>query len=796
MKKNNAAYNWINYIVVVLLSALVAAFTMYLAWITKFYLNGNSIYGQMYKLEVMLKTLEEGRLYPLFVEQWYNGYEIFRCTSPVPYLLIAVLVKLSGSIDVGIMLFYGIMSFLVMWGFFQFGIKWKKMLAAAMVGATFLILPPNIYVAAWNGSFDILMGLALMPWLMCSALDFLEWKNRTAVIPFSILLALLIVSHYILAIVFGMVFLIYLVLCMAVKRTWKFEMALAGNLILIYVTMAYFLYPAITGGLFTRDYSAIGEWNVEIGYTLLIIGAIGLFLADKNRVAGFVAAILAIGISFAVFEPVLKLLPSEALQKPYWYLIIGTVFGMMMLLQWKRLRMTILAVLLCFMISESASLLFLIEDGETVVKADNAIIEEFLIDEAVSLTDNRIAVIDDGVLGDYPHYYIASQGVKSMYGWDVENGLTTREQLNLTESFADGFYEYMFGASLLYGNDVVVIIKGFLTEESAYEQVLLAAADRGYVVAAENENAVVLKTEQITSSYGVIATYENLAIGEHANSIAYIYPSFGVGHSTCLEDYTVEELVKYKRLYLSGFTYREKTRAESLLREVANKGVKIFIDMQHIPENKLTGKNEFMEIYAQFIQFTEDFPVLSTNNGNQFKLSFYTTTDTTWNTVYVSGCTKVLKEAAYEKKKHLTYLGRGEDENITFMGFNLAFYYLAIQNKDLKRFLDESFEIEEDIPPQLEIVPLEVEFSEKQVKVTSPKDMVNCNIASAETLIPDRIISTQEHMWVVNENETVFGIERPDSTEGMFCGAIGLICLMLLWIVVYVVLEPEEKKNK
>lgn len=796
MKKNRAGYNWKNYIAVILFSALAAAGAIYLSVSTEFYLNGASIYGQFYKIEAMLEGFAQGRIYPLYTEQWYNGYEIFRCTSPVPYLCAAVLVRLSGSMDMGIAMFYGALAFLAMWGFLLFGMKWKKLPAAGLTGTAFLLSAPVLYAAAGNGSLDILFAMALLPWLMCSAMDFLEHQNRKALLPFCILMALLAASHYILSIVFGMVFLLYLFLRIVIRRSWKHETALAGNLVLSYVLMAYFLYPAITGGIFTRDYSAIGEWNLKAGGAMLLIAAAGLFLTERSRAAGFVITVLAVGLSFDVFEPVRRLLPSEALQKPYWYLIVGTVFGLVMLLRWERLRMTILVLLLGLLIGEGSALLLTTEDGAKVRKADNAVIENYLIDEAVHMTDNRIAVLDDGLLGDSIHYYIALQGVKSMYGWDVENGLTTREQLNLAEAFTDGFYEYLFGATFLYGNDVVVVVKRLLTDQTAWEQLLAAAARRGYVTAAENENALVLKAEQVTSPYGVISTYENLAIGEHANSIAYIYPSFEVGHSRCLEDYTVEELAEYKRLYLSGFTYREKTKAESLLREAADKGVRIYIDMQHIPKNKLTGKNEFMNIYAQFIQFTEDFPVLSTNSGNQFKLSFQTTTDTTWNTVYVSGCTEVLKEAAYEKKKHLAYLGRGRDENITFMGFNLAFYYLAVQNKDLRVFLDEVFEIEEDTAPVLELIPIELKASMKEIRIVSPRDHVNCNIAAVDALIPDRIISQQESMWVVNENETVFEIERSDSAEGLLLSAIGLMGMALLWIVIYVVLEPEEKRRQ
>ena len=263
----------------------------------------------------------------------------------------------------------------------------------------------------------------------------------------------------------------------------------------------------------------------------------------------------------------------------------------------------------------------------------------------------------------------------------------------------------MFDRLLLYGNDTAVILKSLL-EEGAYENLTAAAGRNGYEVVAENENVVVFKQTAVESAYGVITNYENLAIGENAYYISYIYPSFGYGASACIEDYTIEELSQYHKVYLSGFTYREKEKAENMLKELSAKGTEVYIDMQHIPVNNVTGKNEFMDAYAQFVQFVEDFPVLENSNGNQFKLDFYAGSYPVWDTVYVSGCEDVVKETVYEDKSHLVYWGQNHDPNVTFMGFNLVYYYLTTHNQDLKRFLDEEMSLSSEELPQPVIVPV------------------------------------------------------------------------------------------
>lgn len=431
------------------------------------------------------------------------------------------------------------------------------------------------------------------------------------------------------------------------------------------------------------------------------------------------------------------------------------------------------------------------QEGDHALQEDQALIDDYLLAEAASWTDNRIALMDMATLGAFPQWYFARQGVKSTFGWDYENAMTARNQTSLNEAFFDGFYDYMFDRLLLYGNDTAVILKSLL-EDGAYENLIAAAGRNGYEVVAENGNVIVFKETAVDSAYGVVTNYENLAIGENAYYISYIYPSFGYGASDCIDDYTIEELSKYHNLYLSGFTYREKEKAENMLKELSAKGTEVYIDMQHIPINAVTGKNEFMGAYAQFVQFFEDFPVLENNNGNQFKLDFQAGRYAVWDTVYVSGCEDVIKETAYEDKSHLVYWGQNHDPNVTFMGFNLVYYYLTTHNQDLKRFLDEEMSLSSENLPQPVIVPIEVGGDSTQMIVRTQDDRVNCNIAAVDTLESDRIITTQENLLVVNQGDTTLRIVHAGHREGMFLSILGIVILGIMWISIYVLLENNE----
>lgn len=797
MKKTvRVAHRASNYITSLILAVVIAVCVGAFLYESGLYLHGDDIYAQLYKLDAVAASMREGALVPLYAKDWYNGYEIFRYTPPTAYLFI---IMISGVFDVdyhiSICIFYGIMAFISMSGFLLIGVKQRKVVAAFFAGIAFLLLPSTFTAVILEGSLDVVMGLALIPLILYFLHGFITWKNRLAILPFSILMCLLVLSHYILAIAFGAVLVIYLIFHAFAIKEWKFAAAAIGNMLMLYVVMGYFLYPALSGGLLTRGHSA--QWDVEfsLGIPILVIAILGLVTTDRKRFAGFFLTIVFAVLSFSVMEPVRKLIASPTLQKSYWYLICVSAILLITLLSWERLRIIFLLAALCVMVGEGVPLMLSIQEGDHALQESEALIDDYLLTEAAAWTDNRIALMDMATLGAFPHWYFARQGVDSMFGWDYENALTVRNQMSLNEAFFDGFYDYMFDRLLLYGNDTAVVLKSLL-EEGAYGTLTAAAARNGYEAVAENENVIVFKQTAVNSAYGVVTHYENLAIGDNAYYIGYIYPSFGYGASACIEDYTIEELSQYHKLYLSGFTYREKEKAENMLKELSAKGTEIFIDMQHIPINAITGKNEFMGVYAQFVQFIEDFPVLENDNGNQFKLDFQAGRYAVWDTVYVSGCEDVIKETAYEDKSHLVYWGQNHEPNVNFMGFNLIYYYLTTHNQDLKRFLDEELGLSSEELPQPVIVPMQVERESDRITVHTQEDRVNCNIAGVDTLETDRIVTMQENMLVVNEGDTTLRIAHTGRTEGMFLSIIGIVILGIIWISIYVLLENNETVGK
>ena len=382
------------------------------------------------------------------------------------------------------------------------------------------------------------------------------------------------------------------------------------------------------------------------------------------------------------------------------------------------------------------------------------------------------------------------------FGWAYQGAETLNNIVSINEAAQGSFFEYVFDRLLELGDDTVLVDKKLIAETDI--AALKRAAEKiGYTLYEENNRVLLYHLDEAEGTFGVIKRYRNIAIGEHAQVFCYIYPQFGYGESVCLDEYSLEELLQYEKIYLSGFTYNDKETAEELLKTVADSGVQIYIDMQHIPENKLTGKSEFLGVYAQYVAFTEKFPVLATDNGSQFKLDFKTAGYDAWNTVYLSGASEKIKEAYYDDITSLTYVAQNGAPNITFLGFNMVYYYHENRLPELLTFLNEVFDEEPGQICESELVPIEVVYESDKVTVTSQRDNVITGIAALDCFAESETqeADTQSNLLVVESGTTVFKVKYTDFKLGMAASVLGIAGCCLFWGILFG-LRKEATKDE
>ena len=124
------------------------------------------------------------------------------------------------------------------------------------------------------------------------------------------------------------------------------------------------------------------------------------------------------------------------------------------------------------------------------------------------------------------------------------------------------------------GTDTVVIRKAQFTDiEKVLKELQASGKKSGYKLVEENYYSYVFH-KNTPNVFGVATKYSGLAIGKSATEIILEFPSFKKGDSLVLDDYTFDELKDYKRIYLSGFEYKDKNKAEKLVEKLTENGVK------------------------------------------------------------------------------------------------------------------------------------------------------------------------------------------------------------------------------
>lgn len=813
---------------------MLASAMMALAFLA--YLYFNSIYpdsvdtdtfGHLFKSNYLYHSLKKGVWYPVYTEYWYNGMELFRYWPPLAYYALSLMQFLTGGdIINAFYLFAALVYIMNMSGWLLLGKSENRLGMAFLSGNLYFFCPDNFRIFMAEGNVPRIFITSLLPFLFYCVWECLHYKQWKKLIGMSVIIFMITTSHYMIAAMTGISIFILCAVYGIMNREWKGIVYITLNLGFSYLASGIFLIPGLTGGGLTSQNSeasvaTISQWaqeaikslnpfyrsgagyvrNFYFGLSIFIIVLLGVIVANKKNGAGFITTLFIFVCTTTSASAVVRLLPMSQVFWMQRFVPMAMCIFFFTFMMWKQLKRSVTILFTVAMVADILMTFSMLTEvrKEPVVELVEQDMSRYMLDEAMELTVNRLGVLDNSLWGAIPSWYFSQdmndESVQYSFGWAYQGAETLNNIVSINEAAQWNFYEYSFDRLLELGDDTILVDKGFVG--AGNEAAIQKAAEKvGYTLYKENENAWLYHYDEAKQAFGVKKKYRNIAIGQHAQTICYVYPEFGYGESYVLEDYTEEELLQYEKIYLSGFTYRDKQAAEQLLRTVANKGVKIYIDMQHIPEEKLEGKSEFLGVYAQYIAFTEKFPVLSTDNGSQFKLDFRTGGYKIWNTVYVSGASENLKEAYYDDVNRLTYVARDGNPNITFLGFNVVYYFVENRMPELLTFLNETFEEEPGVICETELVPIDVIYEGDKITVTSPENDINTGIAALDCFVAaegkEKI--TQGNLLVVDSGITVYDVEYTDFKLGMIVTVIGGLGIVVFWIVLLGLRKEGSRK--
>lgn len=804
----------LNIIAAVILYAVIAVTLVILLYLAGEYPDGMDTLCHLYKADVLYENITKGNWYPYYDAFWYNGVQMMRFWAPLPVYFIAFCqLCAGGDLFLGFKLFVAAVFFFGAISWLYIGIRKGRPMMGGFLGILWFFMPNNLYALFLEGNLPRALSMIFLPLLFYVINEYQQEEShkKWIWIVFWMILISLCHSGYALMVVAAVVIylLVYQVAFPKNKRAgWTILAMLTA-----FAITGIWLVPSLIGGLTSTDSSqtmVIFFQNLFItlnpleriihpekyfyfGLAAFVLGAFGILCSHRKSIPGFVTALLILFLTTNTMFVVLSRLPGSQFMWMLRFISIALCMVLYSFLEWDTLRKPFVIALCALLVLDVLPSVPMLYDGYDTVKETEKLEElqeRTLIRAGKDVTQQRLACMDESSLKADAAYLISGYGekrVKATYGAGWQAAATTHNIVQLNEAMTAGYYPYLFDRCLELGNDTVLVrIDRLKNKEDDLEELKEAGRLLLYEVCAEN-SGYILFHRSTPETFGVITEYSMIGIGTSAPYMSLSLPAMEETLSPNLNDYTFEELSRYRIVFLNRFTYNDKEQAEQLVRDLSNAGVKVIICADGMPENPLIKVPEFLGVSTSPILFENGFPLLYFQE-DEVDCNLFCDGYSDWNTVYMNGLDKV-DGCLWDHEVQQAFLGTKENENIVFVGLNMTYHYFLTEDPNAERMLEYVFGEMTDVLPQRRIVPIEITYHNDSIVIDSEYDNVNTTLAFHDIFESDRPTENRLQLLYVSEGETIVSMKYPYLIPGTALSGGGIV----LAAVVYICLMREKK---
>ena len=180
--------------------------------------------NHFYRLSELAWHIQHGEVYPRWFADMHYGFgaPVLNYYAPFTYYLTLTFRLFTPSIAVCILLGYVLMMAVAVFGTYfwvrdQFDSALAGFVAAAAYG-----LAPYMYINIFHrGAYPELWGMALSPWLFWSAYHLVHNDSRRARLTFTLLYAVLILTHVVSTFILTPLVVVYLLALSLTKGSWR-----------------------------------------------------------------------------------------------------------------------------------------------------------------------------------------------------------------------------------------------------------------------------------------------------------------------------------------------------------------------------------------------------------------------------------------------------------------------------------------------------------------------------------------------------------------------------------------------
>lgn len=787
-------------LVAVAIYCLAAALTVMYVKSGGDYPSGSDTYAHLYKAKTLSDSINEGNFFPLIDMSWYNGVQFLRYWSPLPVYVLALFIKLTGSVNGAYLAFIffinvaGAMVWLII-GFIN-----KRPILGAVLGLLWFYIPNNLLALFTEGNLPRSLSMIFLPIFIYSIYSFLNKRRIRSFVAVTISFFLIACCHSGYAGMCALAVLVYLFIYSISEKEIKGPGYIIAAMISGFLIMGVWLVPSLIGGITSTDSSEVmksffqnifitlnpllrlkdGNLYFYAGLPEFIIMLLGLLASGKKERTGFITGFITILLTSAPAYYILKVLPGSQYLWMLRFISIALAFTFMSLIYWKTLKKKILIVfLIVIALDIIPSIRLLRGDGKMTVKAREKYYREtMLADEARSLTVQRMALIDESTDGSRGQYLLTEGSggiVYQTFGAGWQSASTANNIVSLNRAASTGNYDYLFDRCLAMGDDTVLIKKSILQDKGEQRSYIdSSAALSGYKLYDENDGYLLYHLENVTGRFGIKSTYSSIGIGKNIYETALSSPDMREGDSIYLDDYSYSELKKYKMIFLCGFSYHDKSKAENLVRRLTGDGVYFIIYGDGLPVMRTADSGSFLGVSAENVEFENGYPILR-YKGRRIDPQLFSPDFRHWKTVYLNGLHEIWGYANEDGVK-LPFIGTGENDHEIFVGFNISYHYSLTRDPAIGDILSSVSGGLLNKVPKRETVPIDVTEKNGGLLLRSPENHVNTTIAYNDIYSARKgKIYERNHLLHVNKGKTVITYRYPYLFRGTLLSILALV---------------------
>lgn len=198
------------------------------------------------------------------------------------------------------------------------------------------------------------------------------------------------------------------------------------------------------------------------GFATLVVIVFGILFGYKKSRTGFVTGFIILLMTTKSAYAVLKHLPGSQYLWMLRFISIALCMILMSFLMWDRLKKTLVLMLCVLLVVDTIPSLSLIVGEHNDISVQERMVarqDSTLISSAQAVTKQRLALMDESILGATGSWLVSDYGnpVDATFGAGREAANTSANIVNLNKAFAQGDFLYVFDRCLELGDDSVLV---------------------------------------------------------------------------------------------------------------------------------------------------------------------------------------------------------------------------------------------------------------------------------------------------------------------------------------------------